>query len=81
MTKMIGSLELLFAFTMAKMSAVDPIPADIAVQDVVNLLHGGGGVLLQPAVQLHHHPGGAVPALASPRRRQLGLNSILLACR
>ncbi len=76
---MIGSLEHFFAFSRAKTSAVDPIPADIAVQDVVNLLHGGGGVLLQPTVQLHHHPGGAVTTLAPPRRRQLGLNSILVA--
>ena len=30
-------------------------PAEVAVQDVVDLLHGGVRVLLQERVQLHHH--------------------------
>ena len=32
-------------------------PAEVAVQDVVDLLHGGVRVLLQERVQLHHHAG------------------------
>ena len=31
------------------------IPAKVSVQDVVDLLHGGVGVLLKEGVQLHHH--------------------------
>jgi len=49
-------------------------PADVAIQYVIDLLHGGLGVFLQPAVQLHHHARGAVPALASSSCCQLGLN-------
>ena len=30
-------------------------PANVSIQDVVDLLHGGLGVLLQEGVQLHHH--------------------------
>ena len=31
------------------------LPAEVTVQDVVDLLHGGLRVLLQEGVQLHHH--------------------------
>ena len=31
------------------------LPAEVSIQDVVDLLHGGVRVLLQEGVQLHHH--------------------------
>ena len=49
---------------------VPSAPADVPVQDVVDLLLGGVRVLLEVAVELHHHARRAVSALSPAICRQ-----------
>ena len=50
--------------------AVPSAAANVAVQDVVDLQLGGLRVFRQVAVELHHHPRGAVAALSAPGSSQ-----------
>merc|ERR1711962_818959 len=54
--------------------SVTSAPAKVAVQYVVDLLHGGVRVLLQEGVQLHHHAGAAESTLGSSVRGELELD-------